>query len=80
MAAILELKMAATLLDMQFSLIDSCRLITLSVVTETVVISPFRSEGSNVQFHDDDCIASPFRCHCAYQDNCPLIIVPVAYL
>ena len=46
--------------------------LTLSVVTEKVVISPFRSDGSHIQFHDDDCIASPFHCHC--------IIVPVANL
>ena len=41
--------------------------LTLSVITEKVVISPFRSEGSDVQFHDDVCIAGPFQCHCAYQ-------------
>ena len=54
--------------------------LTLSVITEKVVISPFRSEGSNVPFHDDGCIAAPFHCNCAYQDTCPRIIVPVAYL
>ena len=37
--------------------------LTLSVITEKVVISPFRSEGSHIQFHDDDCIAGPFQCH-----------------
>ena len=37
--------------------------ITLSVVTEKVVISPFRSDGSHIQFHDDGCITGPFQCH-----------------
>ena len=36
--------------------------LTLSVVTEKVVISPFRSDGSHIQFHDDGCIAGPFQC------------------
>ena len=43
MAAISKFKMAATLLDMQFSKMP----LTLSVVTEKVVISPFRSDGSH---------------------------------
>ena len=47
MAAISKFKMAATLLDMQFSKRDRCRL-HLSVVTEKVVISPFRSDGSHL--------------------------------
>ena len=82
MADISKFKMAATLLDMPFSMIDICRLPChcFSVITEKVVISPFRIEGSNVQFHDDGCIAGPFQCHCAYQDTCRRIIVPVAYL
>ena len=39
MATISKFKMAATLLDMQ---------LTLLVVTEKVVISPFRSDGSHL--------------------------------
>ena len=37
--------------------------LTLSVVTEQVVISPFRSDVSHIQFQDDGCIAGPFQCH-----------------
>ena len=39
--------------------------LTLSVVTEKVYISPFRSgsDDSHIQFHDDGCITSPFQCH-----------------
>ena len=33
--------------------------LTLSVVTEKVVISPFRPDGSHIQFPDDGCIAGP---------------------
>ena len=38
--------------------------LTLSVVTEKVFISPFRSgsDGSHIQYHDDVCIAGPFHC------------------
>ena len=54
--------------------------VTLAIVTEKVVISPFRSDGSHIQFHDDGCIAGPFQCHLAYQDTCPRIIVPVPNL
>ena len=79
MAAISEFKMAATLLDMQF-FHDRQMSVTLSIVTEKVVISPFRSDGSHIQFHDDGCIAGPFQCHLAYQDTCPRIIVPVPNL
>ena len=63
MTAISECKMAATVLDMQCSMIDSCRLITLSIVIAKVVISPFRSDGSHIQFHDDSCIGGPCQCH-----------------
>ena len=59
MAVISEFKMAATLLHMPFSMIDMS--LTLSVITEKVVISPFRSEDSTVPFHDDGCIAGPFQ-------------------
>ena len=52
----------------------------MSVITEKVVITPFRLEGSNGQFHDDGCIAGLFQCHCAYQDASPRIIVPDAYV
>ena len=36
--------------------------VTLSVVTEKVFISPFRSgsDGSHIQFYDDGCIAVLF--------------------
>ena len=61
MAAISEIKMATLLLDMQFSMIDMS--LTLSVVTEKVVIFPFRSDGSHIQYHDDSCIAGHFQCH-----------------
>ena len=54
MAVISEFKTAATLLDMPFSMIDMS--LTFSVITEKDVISPFSSEGSNFQFHDDGCI------------------------
>ena len=54
MAAISEL------LDMQFSLIATMSL-ALSVVTEKVDISPIRSDGSHIQFHDDGCIAGPLH-------------------
>ena len=54
--------------------------LTLSVVTEKVVISPFRPDGSHIQFPDDCCFAGPFQCHWAYQYAYPRIIVPVAYL
>ena len=37
--------------------------LTLPVVTEKVVISPFRLDGSHIQFPDDGCIAGPFQCH-----------------
>ena len=59
MDAISKFKMAATLLDMQFSKRDRCRLHQL------VFISPFRSgsDGSHIQFHDDGCTAGPFQCH-----------------
>ena len=75
MAAISKFKMAATLLYMPFSKRDRCRL-------HWFYISPFRSgsDGSHIQFHYDGCIAGPFQCHLAYQDTCPRIIVPVAYL
>ena len=58
MAVISKFKMAATLLAMQFSKIDRCRLYWF-------FISPFRSgsDGSHIQFHDDGCIAGPFQCH-----------------
>ena len=61
MAAISKFKMAATLLAMQFSKRDRCRL-------HWFFISPFRSgsDGSHIQFHDDGCIAGPFQCHWAY--------------
>ena len=36
---------------------------TLSVLIEKVCISPFRSDGSHIQFPDKGCIAGPFRCH-----------------
>ena len=38
--------------------------LTLSVVTEKVFISTFRSgsDGSHIQFHDDGCIDGPFQC------------------
>ena len=35
----------------------------LSDVTDKVVIYPFRSDGSHIQFHDDGCIADHFQCH-----------------
>ena len=53
---------------------DRQMLLTLSVVTEKVVITQFRSDGSHTQFHDDGCIAYPFQCHCEYQDTGPRII------
>ena len=34
--------------------------LTLSVITEKVVISPFRSDGSHIQFHDDGRISGSF--------------------
>ena len=37
--------------------------LTLSVVTEKVVISPFRSDGSYIQFQDDGYIVGPFQSH-----------------
>ena len=51
--------------------------LTLSVVTEKVFISPFRSgsDGSHIQFYDDGCIAGPFQCRLAYQYTFPRIIV-----
>ena len=42
---------------------DSQMSLTLSVVTEKVCISPFRSDGSHIQFHDDGCIAGTFQCN-----------------
>ena len=56
--------------------------LTLSVVTEKVFISPFRSgsDGSHIQFHDDGCIAGHFQCRWAYQYTSPRIIVHVAFL
>ena len=58
MAALSKFKMAATLLYMQFSKRDRCRL-------HWFFISPSRSgsDGSHIQFHDDGCIAGPFQCH-----------------
>ena len=47
MAAISKFKMTTTLLDMQFFKERQMPL-TLSVVTEKVVISPFRSDGSHL--------------------------------
>ena len=37
--------------------------LSLSVVSEKVVVSPFRSDGSHILFQDDGCIAGPFQCH-----------------
>ena len=61
MGVISEFKMAATLLDMPFSMIYSCRL--PCQLSNKVAIYPFRSDGSHIQFHDGGCIAGPFRCH-----------------
>ena len=40
---------------------DRLTSLTLSVVTEEVCISLFRSDGSHIQFHDEGCIAGPLH-------------------
>ena len=62
MAAISEFKMATTLLDMQFSMIDRCRL-PCQLSLRKLLYRHFAQMAPTIQFPDDGCIASPFQCH-----------------
>ena len=80
MAAISEFKMAATLLDIPFSMIDICRLPCQLSLRKLLSFDLVQRAAMFNFTMTVALITGPFQWHCAYQDTCPRIIVPVAYI